>query len=50
MRIAFKRSFIKDIGNVQDTELRKTVADVIESVERADSLFEIQNLKKTQGR
>ena len=46
MKAEFKDSFAKDLKSVKDKGLLKSVKDVIESVEKANSLSEIQNLKK----
>ena len=49
MKVEFKDSFAKDLKRVKDNAFLKYVKDVIESVEKAHSLSEIQNLKKLKG-
>lgn len=49
MKVEFKGSFVKDLKSVKNNGLLKFVKDVIESIEKADSLSEIQNLKKLKG-
>ncbi len=49
MKVAFKESFAKDLKAVKDRGLLKRVAEIIEAVEKADSLAELQNLKKLKG-
>lgn len=49
MKVEFKDSFAKDLRSLKDKGLLKCVKDVVESVEKADSLSEIQNLKKLKG-
>ena len=49
MKVEFKDSFARDLKNVKDKGLLKRVKGVIEAVEKADSLSELQNLKKLQG-
>ena len=49
MKVEFRDSFAKDLKSVKDKGLLKCVKDAIESVEKANSLSEIQNLKKLKG-
>ncbi len=49
MKVAFKESFAKDLKAVKDRGLLKRVAEIIEAVEKADSLAELPNLKKLKG-
>ena len=49
MKVEFKDSFANDLKSVKDKGLMKCVKDVIESVEKANSLSEIKNLKKLKG-
>lgn len=49
MKVEFKESFARDIKGLKDKGLLKSVKDIIESVEKANSLPEIQNLKKLKG-
>ena len=49
MKVEFRQSFAKDLKGVTDKGLLKRVKDVIEAVEKADSLTDISNLKKLKG-
>ena len=49
MNVEFKDSFAKDLKSVKDKGLLQCVKGVIESVDKANSLSEIQNLKKLKG-
>jgi mRNA interferase RelE/StbE len=49
VKVEFKDSFAKDLKSLKDKGLLKSVKDAIESVEKAGSLSEIQNLKKLKG-
>ncbi len=49
MKLAFKDSFAKDLRGVKDKGLLKRVKELIESFEKANSLSEINNLKKLKG-
>lgn len=49
MRVEFRESFAKDLKNVKDKGLLKRAKEVVESVERANTLDEIHNLKKLKG-
>ena len=49
MKVGFKESFAKDLKAVKDRGLLKRVAEIIEAVEKADSLAELPNLKKLKG-
>ena len=49
MKIAFRDSFAKDLKSVKRKALLKRVKDLIETVEQADTLAEIPNLKKLKG-
>ena len=49
MKIEFRESFAKDLKAVKDRGLLQRVKEIIETVERADSLAEITNLKKLKG-
>jgi mRNA interferase RelE/StbE len=45
MKIEFRKSFEKDLKNIKDVNLLKRVKLVIEEIENANSLQEINNLK-----
>ena len=49
MKVEFRDSFAKDLKNVKDKGLLKRVKEIIEAVEKSDSLSEILNLKKLKG-
>lgn len=49
MKVEFRRSFTKDLENILDKSILKRVKEAIESVEKAESLAEIQNRKKLKG-
>lgn len=49
MKTAFKESFARDLKAVRDKKLLKRVKDVIESVEKAESLSALPHLKKLKG-
>ena len=49
MRAEFKSSFVRDLRKVKDKELRDRIAEVIELVEKARGLQEIENMKKLRG-
>ncbi len=49
MKVAFRNSFAKDLKSVKRKALLKRVKDLIETVEQADTLAEIPNLKKLKG-
>jgi mRNA interferase RelE/StbE len=49
LRAEFKSSFVRDLRKVKDKELRDRIAEVIELVEKARGLQEIENMKKLRG-
>ncbi len=49
MKVEFRESFIKDLKALQDKNLLKRVKEVIEAIEKADSLLNIPSLKKLKG-
>lgn len=49
MKVAFKSSFARDLKGIKDKGLKLEVKAVIESVERAQSLQELANVKKLKG-
>lgn len=51
MNLEFKKSFEKDLGNILDASLLQKIKAVIEEVEDAENLTDINNLKKlkTEG-
>lgn len=49
MKVEFRESFAKDLKNIKEKGLMTRIREVIESVERAESLTELANLKKLKG-
>lgn len=49
MRVEFRESFARHLKGVQDKNLLKRAKEIIEAVEKADSLINIPNLKKLKG-
>ena len=49
MRVEFRRSFVKDVGRVRDRGLRERVREVIERLEAAGALQEIEGVKRLRG-
>lgn len=49
MKASFRDSFARDLKAVRETILLKRVREVIEAVERANSLADLPNLKKLKG-
>ncbi len=46
MRVAFRKSFEKDLSKIRDEDLLLRIKVVIEEVENADRFFDISNIKK----
>ena len=49
MKVEFRESFAKDLKGVKEKGLLGRAREVIEAVEKADSLVELPNLKKLKG-
>jgi mRNA interferase RelE/StbE len=49
VKVDFRDSFAKDLKGVKEKGLLGRVREVIEAVEKADSLAELSNLKKLKG-
>ena len=49
MRVEFRKSFIKDLKKIKNSKLRQKIKSVIEKVENADSIRQINNLKFLKG-
>ena len=49
MKVEFKRSFTRDLKRVRDKTLKRRVGETIELVEQAESLQEVENVKKLGG-
>ncbi|NVL92559.1 MAG: type II toxin-antitoxin system RelE/ParE family toxin [Desulfobacterales bacterium] len=46
MKVEFRKSFLRDLNRVKDTPVTDRVRGIIQSVEQAQHLQEISNLKK----
>ena len=49
MNVEFKDGFLKDLRGVKDKALLRRVRELIETVERAQGLDEIGNVKRLKG-
>ncbi|MCW5969284.1 MAG: type II toxin-antitoxin system RelE/ParE family toxin [Blastocatellales bacterium] len=49
MKVEFRDSFAKDLKGVKEKGLLGRVREIIEAVEKADSLADLPNLKKLKG-
>jgi mRNA interferase RelE/StbE len=49
VKVDFRDSFAKDLKGVKEKGLLGRVREIIEAVEKADSLTELPNLKKLKG-
>ena len=49
MKTEFLRKFGKDIDKIGDKRVLTSIAELIESIEQADSLLDIANVKKLKG-
>ncbi len=49
MKVEFKSSFAKDLKKVKDKDLKARVKQVIELVEKAKGIQEINDAKKLEG-
>jgi mRNA interferase RelE/StbE len=49
VKVGFRQSFFKDLEGENDKHLRRRVKAVIEQVEKAESLQQINGLKKLKG-
>ncbi len=49
MKVQFRSSFLKDIKTIQDKSVKKRLIEAINSVETAQTLQEISNIKKLRG-
>jgi len=48
VKAAFRDSFVRDLKAVRDSHLLKRLKEVIEAVEKADSLADLPNLKNSK--
>ena len=49
MKVEFRDSFAKDLKGVKAKDLLQRIREVIEVIEKANSLAELSNLKKLKG-
>ena len=49
MNVEFRKSFEKDISRIMDRDLLARIKSVIEEVENADSLLDVNNIKKLKA-
>lgn len=49
MKVEFKDSFAKDLKSIKQKDLLSRVKEVIEAVEKVDSLTQVPNLEKLKG-
>ena len=49
MKTAFRESFARDLKGVREKKLLNRVSEAIETIENADSLSVLLNLKKLKG-
>ena len=49
MKVEFRESFAKDLKGVKEKGLLQRVQEIIEAIEKANSLAELSNLKKLKG-
>ena len=49
MRVAFKRSFVRDLEKIKNQSLKDKARQVIELVKQADNLQDIPHTRKLRG-
>lgn len=49
MKIAFTKSFLKDLEEVQDSKLKSSIREAIADAEKSPTLRSIQNITKLAG-
>jgi mRNA interferase RelE/StbE len=49
VKVDFRESFAKDLKGVKEKGLLNRVKELIEAIEKADSLIDVSNLKKLKG-
>lgn len=49
MNLEFKASFVRDLKKIKDKKLKVRVQEIIEAVEQAHSLQELESVKKLKG-
>ena len=49
MIVRVDKSFQKDISKINDAKIKRSISETIESIQQAENLFLITNLKKLTG-
>ena len=49
MKVEYRNSFAKDLRKLKDAKLKAQVREIIERLEQADSLQQVENLKRLRG-
>ena len=49
MTASFRKSFLRDLKKLKDAKVRGRVREVIEAVEKADSLADLPDVRKMSG-
>jgi mRNA interferase RelE/StbE len=49
MKVEFKKSFLKDLKTIKNSNLKKSIASCIIEIENSKDLSSIRNLKKLSG-
>jgi mRNA interferase RelE/StbE len=49
LNVEFRASFARDLKKIKDEKLKARVREVVDRVEQAQSLQEVENLKKLRG-
>lgn len=49
MKIEFRKSFEKDLGKIRDGDLLAKIKAVLEEIESAETLLDINNIKKLKA-
>ena len=49
MKVEFKKSFLKDLKTIKNSNLKKSIANSIIEIENSKDLSSIRNLKKLSG-
>jgi mRNA interferase RelE/StbE len=49
VKVEFRQSFAKDLKGVKEKGLLRRVQEIIEAIEKVNSLAELSNLKKLKG-
>lgn len=49
MKVEFRKSFGKDLGKIRDGELLNRIKDAIEGIENAETILDVNNVKKLKA-